>query len=217
MGVCAVDGIHDLGGMDGFGAVEVEPDEPVFHTEWERRAAGLTLSFFLTGLTNGGQFRHAIERMEPAHYLTSGYYEHWITAVATQLVEAGKVTAAELDTAAGGHFPLAEPERAAPADDLADDSSTPRFALGDKVRVRNFHPTGHTRCPRYIRGHAGQVVRLDGAASVPDFEAHTGGRRREQPTYSVAFDAAELWGEGGAEPGVTVHVDLWESYLEPLP
>ena len=82
------------------------------------------------------------------------------------------------------------------------------------MRVRNVHPIGHTRCPRYIRGKAGTVVRNDVIASVPDIEAHAGSHRRNEPTYSVAFDAAELWGADG-EPGVTIHVDLWDSYLEP--
>jgi nitrile hydratase beta subunit len=209
-----VDGIHDLGGMDGFGPVEVEVNEPVFHTHWERRAAGLTFATFVMGISNGGQFRHAIERMEPGHYLGSSYYEHWITAVATRLVEAGKVTPQELDAQAGAPIPRSLPERADPIDDPGADVDRPRFRPGDKVRVRNHHPVGHTRCPRYIRGRAGTVVRDDGIYSLPDVEAHAGGKRRNEPTYSVAFDATELWGPEG-EAAVTIHVDLWESYLEP--
>jgi nitrile hydratase len=204
-----VDGIHDLGGMERFGSVDVEPDEPVFHADWERRAFGVTVATFAMGVSNGGQFRHAIERMDPAHYLTSRYYEHWITGVATRLVETGAVTAAELDQRAGGAFPLSHPVTAPAADpEPGDGIGEPRFAVGDKVRVRQFSPTGHTRCPRYVRGHVGTVVRLDPAASLPDIEAHSiDGRSHPEPIYSVRFDAVAQ--------DAAVHVDLWDSYLEP--
>ena len=101
---------------------------------------------------------------------------------------------------------------APPVTGQGTDLGEPRFGIGDRVRVRDWHPPGHTRCPRYIRGKTGVVVRLDGSYSLPDVEAH-GGARRHEPTYSVRFDAAELWSD--AQPGVCVHVDLWESYLEP--
>jgi nitrile hydratase subunit beta len=166
------------------------------------------------GVVNGGQFRHSIERMDPAHYLGSSYYEHWATGVATRLLEVGKLTIDELEAKAGGRFPLSRPEQAATVEDPGPDVDAPRFGPGDAVRVRNVHPAGHTRCPRYIRGRRGTVIRNDKIASVPDVEAHTDGRRRKEPTYSVAFDAAELWGADG-ERGVTIHVDLWDSYLEP--
>jgi nitrile hydratase len=78
--------------------------------------------------------------------------------------------------------------------------------------VREWHTPGHTRCPRYIRGKEGVVVRLDGAYSVPDIEAHSTARRYEA-TYSVRFDAASLWRDG--QRGAWVHVDVWDSYLEP--
>ena len=81
--------------------------------------------------------------------------------------------------------------------------------MGDEVRVRDFHPLGHTRAPLYVRGNPGVVVRLDGVFSLPDVQVHCDQQRRE-PTYSVRFEASELWGA----PGDPVHVDLWESYLE---
>jgi nitrile hydratase len=99
-----------------------------------------------------------------------------------------------------------------PVVDAGPGVGTPRFAVGDRVRVREWHPPGHTRCPGYVRGKAGTVVRVDGLYSVPDIEAH-GTARRNEPTYSVRFDAAELWRDG--QRGVCVHVDLWDSYLEP--
>jgi nitrile hydratase len=205
-----VDGIHDLGGRQGFGPVVVEADEPAFHERWEALARGLTM--VVAGkVTNPStsKFRHAIERMDPGHYLTSSYYEHWLTAAATLAVEAGLVTRDELEERARGAFPLSGPERAEPVTDAPPGRS--RFAVGDRVRVRQWHPPGHTRCPGYIRGHAGVITRCDGAYSIPDVEAHSALRVNEA-TYSVRFDADELWKDG--QPGVSVNVDLWDSYLE---
>lgn len=206
-----VDGVHDVGGLDGFGPVEPERDEPVFHEDWERRVFRANAAVVMAGLANGGTFRHSIERMEPAHYLASPYYEHWLTGLATLLVEGGVVDAAELDRRAGGRFPRSRPNRGV-APEAGLDRAEPRYPVGAHVRVREWHPSGHTRAPRYAQGKLGVVVRHDGAFSVPDVEAHSDATRTE-PTYSVRFTARELWGEGGGT-GDVVHVDLWESYLD---
>jgi len=209
--VSLVDGIHDLGGMQGFGRVDHSTAEPAFHERWE--AAARALLIMVAGAVNasGGEFRHSIERMAPGHYLTSSYYEHWVTAAATLAVEHGLIGADELTARAGGSFPLSGPVIAPPVGEPGEDRREPGFAVGDRVRVRDWHPPGHTRCPRYVRGKAGTVVRYDGVYSVPDIEAHSSARRYE-PTYSVRFDAAELWDDGQVD--VSVNVDLWESYLE---
>ena len=209
--VLQVDGIHDLGGMQGFGAVVHSPAEPAFHDRWEAVARALLAVVAGAVGASGGEFRHSIERMEPGHYLTSGYYEHWLTAAATLAVEHGLVTQAELEARAGGRFPLSGPVLTPTVVDAGPDVGEPRLGVGDHVRVREWHPPGHTRCPRYVRGKAGTVVRVDGTHSVPDIEAH-GTARRCEPTYSVRFDAAELWRDG--QRGASVHVDLWDSYLE---
>ena len=214
-----MDGIHDLGGREGFGPVEAEVDEPVFHHEWERRAWGVTMATFVLGVSNGGQFRHSIERMDPVHYLTSRYFEHWATGVATRLVETGRVDVDELEARAGGAVPRSRPEvvEDGEAPPPASPGATP--TVGDRVRVRTWHPRGHTRCPQYVRGKVGTVVRLDPPASLPDLEAH-GDERRIEPQVCVRFDAADLWGSGGGgvgDPPDAVHVDLWVSYLEPEP
>jgi nitrile hydratase len=206
-----VDGIHDLGGKQGFGAVAHAPAEPVFRQRWEAVARALLEVVAGAVGASGGEFRHAIERMEPGHYLTSGYYEHWLTAAATLAVEHGLVTRSELEERSGGRFPLSGPALQSPIVDTGLDVGAPRFAVGDRVRVREWHPPGHTRCPGYVRGKGGTVVRVDGIYSVPDIEAH-GTARRHEPTYSVRFDAAELWRDG--QRGVWVHVDLWDRYLE---
>jgi len=205
-----VDGIHDLGGRQGFGPVAVEENEPVFHAPWERVARAVTYAA-IGNAPNASTslFRHAIERMEPAHYLSSPYYEHWLTAAATLAVEAGLVTRDELEERAGWPFPLSGPVGAGEVE--IPPAHVGRFGVGDRVRVRNLHSPGHTRCPGYVRGKVGIVTRVDGEWNIPDVEAHSPARVPEM-LYSVRFAAGELWGD--AQPGVTVNVDLWDSYLE---
>ena len=207
-----MDGIHDLGGIEGFGPITVADDEPVFHREWERRMWGVAMSTFMAGLSNGGQFRHSIERMDAVHYLTSAYYEHWFTGIATRAVEEGLIALGDLEARAGGAVPLSRPVHpdAVAHADLASRERTPDFRPGDEVRVVDLHTRGHTRCPRYVRGRRGNVVRVDRAASVPDLEAHSD-RRESEPIYCVRFSASELW---GANDNAAVHVDLWARYLE---
>jgi nitrile hydratase subunit beta len=209
--VLLVDGIHDLGGMQGFGPVAHSPAEPAFPDRWQALARALMAVVVGAVEASGGEFRHSIERMEPGRYLTSSYYEHWLTAAAALAVEYGLVTRSDLEARAGGRFLLSGPVLALPVVDAGPDVDEARFGVGDRVRVREWHPPGHTRCPGYVRGKAGVVVRVDGTYSLPDIEAHGAARRRE-PTYSVRFDAADLWRDG--QWGVWVHVDLWDSYLE---
>src|SRR5439155_20028668 len=173
---CPMDGIHDLGGLEGFGPVEVEIDEPVFHEDWERRAFRLNLAKLAALRPTGGAWRHAIERMDPAHYLGSSYYEHWLTGASTLIVEAGLLSVAELERRAGGAFPLSRQDRGERHPTGEADRTEPRFAVGGMVRVREWHPPGHTRAPRYVQGKRGVVVRIDGAFNFPDFEAHGGTR-----------------------------------------
>jgi nitrile hydratase len=154
-----VDGVHDLGGLDGFGQVLHEASEPMFHDAWERRTFRVvigTLGFFSPN--GGGKFRHSIERMEPAHYLSSSYFEHWLTAVSTLTVEAGLAKPDELERRAGGHFPLSQPDRGVLPRDLTP-CTEPRYSVGDEVRVREWHPPGHTRAPRYVQGKCGTIAR----------------------------------------------------------
>lgn len=203
-----MDGIHDLGGMDGFGPVVVERDEPVFHAPWEARVFGLL--FGVTMHTGAHLYRHAVERMDPAHYLSAPYYERMLTGILTLAVERGMVTAADLEAHAGGPVPLSRPVA---ADLVLPPDSAERFAVGDAVVVRRFRPRGHTRCPHWVRGRRGVVVRVDPAFEVPDVAAHARPAPSE-PTYAVAFTARELWGDD-APADETIHVDLWARWLEP--
>ncbi len=105
-----MDGIHDLGGFQGFGSVDVEVDEPLFHSEQERRIFRLAMGAMLSGHLEG-KLRHAVERIDPEAYLACSYYERWLTGVATVLVEAGVLDRSELDGRLGRPFALARPTR----------------------------------------------------------------------------------------------------------
>jgi nitrile hydratase beta subunit len=221
-----MNGGHDLGGMDGFGPINAEPEgvEPVFHANWEKRVFGLVRTTGALGLWNGDMSRHARERQHPVDYLRHSYYENWLAGLQKLLVEKGLVTAAELASEqAGGPASadirgrLFKAKDVAPA--LSQGSSAaapalapPRFQAGDRVRAINRHPAGHTREPRYVRGRAGVIHEHHGAHILPDLSAE--GVRVGRHLYSVCFTAAELWGESGNRNSV-VYVDLWEDYLEP--
>jgi nitrile hydratase beta subunit len=205
-----MDGPHDLGGRTNFGEVFIEPNEPVFHARWEV-AAFVLMGAVCSALRNVtlSYIRHAVERMDPAHYLSSPYYELWLTATATMAVEAGLVSREELETRAGGRFPLSRPARADRLDGVGTGAA--RFAVGDRVRVRERHSLGHTRCPDYLRSHVGVILRRHGFFSLPDIEAHST-RRVNEAVYTVRFDGGEVWQDG--QKGIGLNADLWDSYLE---
>jgi nitrile hydratase len=206
-----MDGIYDLGGVSGFGPVEVERDEPVFHEPWEAIGYGLGgLGMDVLRCFNMDEIRHAIERIEPRRYLGSSYYDRIVIGVATLFVEKGVLTREDLEARAGGRFPLARPVAARAAEVVLP--APARFAVGDAVVVRDLHRAGHTRAPRYVRGKRGVVVHVAPPFSLPDVAAH-GLPSRDEPTYHVRFEARELWGDA-AEANAAVVVDLWESYLE---
>jgi nitrile hydratase len=208
-----VDGVHDLGGLDGFGPVEHTDAEPLFEQEWQRRAFGLMIGWLDAQSVPGGRFRHSIERMAPEHYLSAPYYERWLTGLTTMVVESGFTTPDELERRAEGRFPLSRPDRGVLPEDLSPHSE-PRYAVGDEVRVRAWHPPGHTRAPRYAQGKRGTIARFDGAHAIDDIAAHGGGSVAD-PQYSVRFTSRELWGEAGTDVDV-IHIDLFERYLEDL-
>ena len=224
-----MDGVHDLGGMQGFGPVEREQNEPTFHAAWEAVVLAMQHAGRLGLLYNIDEFRHGIERMAPAHYLRATYYEKWLEGMTRVLLEKGVVGAEELtarqaffeqklDAPATAAFPGPRPARGAsrPAslmDFIRETGATPRFGPGDAVLTCAMHPHGHTRLPRYARGKRGVVHCCHGIHVFPDTNAHGEGEQ-PQPLYSVRFDARELWGES-AEPNQAVHIDLWESYLLP--
>lgn len=207
-----MDGVHDLGGREGYGPVDLA-DDAVFIADWEKRSFALAFAAAVMGVnTSTSQHRHSIERMDAVHYLTTRYYEHWATGLITRMVETGKIDVADAETRAGGRILLSRPEVAV-AGETPDPPST-AFAVGDRVRVRLWHPRGHSRCPQYVKGKVGTVVRIDPATQVPDLEAHVRTAVRTEPVCSVRFDAADVWGNDDGAARSAVHVDLWSCYLE---
>jgi nitrile hydratase subunit beta len=217
-----MNGVHDMGGMDGFGRVEPEVNEPVFHEKWEGRVLAMNRSMGYTGTWNGDISRYAKEVIPPDVYLGSSYYKRWAIGLEWMLVDNGLVGADEL--AAGHALRTGEPlKRKLTTDQLETalargsyerPAKTPAaFRIGDRVRMRNIHPKGHTRLPRYVRGHAGAIERVHGCHVFPD--THASPSREEDPQwlYTVSFDGRELWGES-ADPTLKVSVDAWEPYLE---
>jgi nitrile hydratase beta subunit len=208
-----MNGIHDLGGMDGFGNVVREEHEPVFHARWEARMFAIATALLGARLANVDEFRHAIERIPPADYLASSYYERWMRAIETLLIEKGALSRQAL--ASSGALADNAEETVAPAKVAPVKSSARRlkakYRAGDLVRARNLNPAGHTRLPRYVRGRAGVIRRDLGVYVLPDTNAHQAGEN-PQHVYSVAFDAHELWGKHAHE---RIYIDLWEDYLEP--
>ena len=202
-----MDGMHDLGGKQGFGKVRYTLNATPFHAAWEVRVNSLYAHAVRRGLFNMDEYRHAIERMEPRHYLAASYYERSLTSLATLCVEKGLVMREELERRAHGSFPLAAPS----APGRPNDPNPQRFKPGDRVRVKADHVPGHTRMPGYIRGKTGVVVSESPAYPYPDAHAH-GVDAQDEPTYDVRFRSEELWPHS-ADPAL-VHVGVFQSYLE---
>jgi nitrile hydratase subunit beta len=202
-----MDGIHDTGGRQGFGPVRYTREATGLHERWEVRVNALNGLAVKVGLYNMDEYRHAIERMDPRHYLAASYYERTLTSLATLCVEKGVVTRAELERLAGGAFPLACPSAAG----RANAADRERFQPGDRVRVKTDFVPGHVRMPAYIRGKAGVVVAESPAYPFPDAHAH-GVAAADEPTYDVRFRTVDLWGSS-ADPAL-VHVGVFQSYLE---
>jgi len=204
-----MDGVHDLGGKQGFGPVRGEA-KAVFKAAWEPRANALYSLGVRLGLINMDEYRHAIERMDPRHYLSASYYERSLTGFATLCVEKGVVTLEELQELAGGAFPLSLPSAEGRHNAMPRDS----FTIGDKVRVKNEFISGHVRMPGYIRGKTGVVVGVSPDYPFPDAAAHNL-QAQHEPTYDVQFCSEDLWPQ--ASDRALVHVGVFESYLEKAP
>jgi nitrile hydratase subunit beta len=218
-----VNGVHDMGGMQGMGRIEHEQNEPVFHAPWEGRAFAMNLAAAAWRKWSLDAFRYQIELLPPVEYLRMSYYEKWFTAVTECLVQSGLVTRAEIESGipTQGSVKLTPPLTADKVPSMLrtgalasrDVVVAPRFRAGQRVRTRNINPTGHTRLPRYAREKRGTVERDHGVYVFPDTTAHSLDEK-PQRVYSVRFTARELWGEQ-ASPRDAVYIDLWDDYLEP--
>jgi nitrile hydratase beta subunit len=217
-----MNGVHDMGGMDGFGKVEVEPNEPMFHTAWEARVLAMVRAMGAAGAFNIDTSRFYREALPPDVYLSSSYYKKWLLGLEDLLVDKGFITADEVKAGRA----LAPPKplkrgklthgnvaatmvrgkfgRPAPA--------PAKFKAGDRVRAKNIHPVTHTRLPRYVRGHIGIIERDHGCHVFPDSAAIEAGEN-PQWLYTVVFDGSDLWGEG-SDPTVKVSIEAFEPYLE---
>jgi nitrile hydratase beta subunit len=218
-----MNGVHDMGGMDGFGKVEAEPNEPMFHTAWEGRVLAMVRAMGAAGAFNIDTSRFYRESLPPEVYLTSSYYKKWFLGFEDMLVAKGYIAPEEV--AAGhaleparplkhGKFTVDQVERVMVRGKFGRPSTVPaQFKPGDRVRAKNIHPTTHTRLPRYVRGHVGVVESNLGCSVYPDTAAIEAGEN-PQWLYTVVFDGAELWGPGG-DPTIKISVDAFEPYLEP--
>ena len=216
-----MNGVHDMGGMHGMGPVDPEPNEPVFHEDWEGRVFALRLrtSRLMRG-RDMGSHRYELERIPAAAYLRMSYYERWFSVLVDRLFRGDLVTAAELEAGAADPNQPPPPRLPASAGDQVsaarlDVDVTSRFRPDDWVRARNVHPQGHTRLPRYTRGKRGRVTRDHGVFALQDTGVD-GLRLGDFPqhVYTVRFSARDLWGNH-ASAHDSVCVDLWEDYLEP--
>jgi nitrile hydratase len=217
-----MDGVHDMGGMDGFGKVQPESKEPVFHHRWEGRVLAMSRAIGVFRAWTIDTSRYAVELLSPSVYLTGSYYEKWFLRNVRLLIERGLIDADEV--AAGralrpakgmkrGRFTLADVEAVTRRGSYGRPAPAPaRFKVGDCVRAKNIHPTTHTRLPRYARGHVGVVERLHGSHVFPD-SVVVGKGEDPQWLYTVRFDAQELWG-ADADPKLKVSIEAFEPYLE---
>jgi nitrile hydratase len=221
-----MNGPHDMGGMHGFGPVLTEENTRHARARWELRMHALMRAARSHQIYNIDEFRHAIERMPPAEYLGSSYYERWLSAIERLLIEKAVLDEREvrdrlalLQERPDATFAPLQPPKTGPGAGQSGVPTTPpvqtepRFRPGDAVRARNQHPVGHTRLPRYVRGKRGTIHRLHGVHVFPDTHAHGQGEQAH-PLYSVRFEADELW-SASADGRGAVYVDLWEAYLEP--
>ena len=218
-----MNGVHDMGAMDGFGQVQAEANEPVFHAPWEGRVMALMRAMGAAGAWNLDMFRDAREHQPPTFYLASSYYKSWAKSIEMLMLSRGIATPEEI---AAGHAldPAMKPKSSAlKAEDTRDAlkrgsyerpaASAPRFKVGDRIRARNMHPATHTRLPRYARGRQGIVERVRGCHVFPDSSARGAGDD-PQWLYTVVFDGRELWGDD-ADPALKVSIEAFEPYLQP--
>ena len=217
-----MNGVHDMGGMDGFGKVEPEPNEPTFHQKWEGRVMAMVRAMGAAGAYNIDTSRFYRESLPPHVYLSSSYYRKWFLGLRDNLIAKGFVTEPEL--AAGhasapakplknGKFSLDKVERIMVRGRFERQAAAPaKFKVGDRVRAKNMHPATHTRLPRYVRGHVGVIERDHGCHVFPDTAAMERGEH-PQWLYTVAFDGTELWG-ADTDPTLKISIDAFEPYLE---
>lgn len=214
--------IHDMGGMQGFGPIEAEPNEPPFHERWEGRVFAMQRAMGFTGLWTIDGGRASLESLPPLDYLGSSYYRRWFLGLENRLLRYGLVDADEIAAGrslrAGANLPrkltAADVEKTMVRGEFARPTNQrARFKEGDRVRTKNINPVTHTRLPRYARAKIGMIEAIRGCHVFPDTAA-LGQGEHPQWLYTVVFPARELWGED-ADPRVKVSIEAFEPYLDP--
>jgi nitrile hydratase subunit beta len=215
-----MDGIHDLGGRQGFGPIDVHEQERAFHAEWEGRVWAIRRS--TQGDWSIDWWRHVRELIEPTDYLMGRYFDSWAQTHLAALVECGLLTLEEATTGKATLPKHPSPPKFTVSDIIKKEAEeavrfdrrineAPRFKRGQSVRTKKLMGSAHTRLPLYARGRTGAIHAHHGAHIFPDLSAK--GIEEAQHLYSVRFEAPELWpeAEGGQDK---IFLDLWESYLE---
>lgn len=217
-----MDGIHDLGGREGFGPVEVSSHYEGFHAPWEARMFGIVRTMGRPQDWNLDWFRHCRELIDPVDYLSRPYYDQWLQSYAAMLINSGLASAEEI-ASGKSQAPLAHPVSPPMQPDEVDaqlnrsqrfDGQAPtpaRFKPGDAVHTIAHGTSSHTRLPAYARGADGVVTHYRGDHVYPDTNALND--KQYMALYTVSFKAGALWGDA-ENPEDEVHLDLWEAYLE---
>jgi nitrile hydratase beta subunit len=214
-----MEGTHDLGGKQGFGPIPVKTGDAPFKYDWEWRMWGIARAGVAHGITIDW-FRHGLERMVPADYLTYRYFQKWCANYIMLLVDGGAVT---IDEVLKGHVDTpSDPAEAKTLDDILAanagagfsfemETTTPSpYSVGDTVTTKSRMAADHTRLPAYARNANGTVITHHGTHPLPDKGAL--GLHEGEHLYTVSFRATELWGPD-ANPNDTVTLELWESYF----
>jgi nitrile hydratase len=219
-----MNGVHDMGGMDGFGKVEAEANEPTFHETWEGRVMAMVRAIAANGGLNIDAQRFARETLPPTVYLTSSYYQKWFLALERMMIERGMIGADEIEQGHSlrqspplkrGTFSVKDVERVRTRSSFyREPQASPGFVVGERVRTKNINPVTHTRLPRYARGRTGVIERINGCHVFPDTNAQGQGEN-PQWLYTVVFSGRELWGDE-ADPTLKVSIEAFEPYLEHL-
>ena len=202
-----MDGFHDLGGRQGFGKVVSEDKTEPFHDEWEVRISAISRKLVAQHIYNMDEFRYAIERMDPRHYIGASYFERTLTAVATICIEKGLISHEELNAAAGECVPISHAKKSG----RISTENLDELKIGDRVTVKTEFVPGHVRMPAYIRGKTGVIVGLSPEYPFPDAAAHELSSARQR-TFDVCFRSADLWPDGADD--AEVHVGLYHAYLK---
>jgi len=239
-----MDSVHDMGGFDNMGEIDTSPENSKsfdLDTTWEELVFPLLPILYGQKEFNFNTNRYTIEKvMDPVYFLEAPYYEHWLAGIETMLAENGTIDTKEYQARIDEIKESDDPDSFIPEynnPEITDaaitvieegtaerwrqetDPEDTQFDVGDEVTVKNIHPTGHTRCPRYVREKTGEIIEIMGTQTLPDKRAHVDGFGKytePEPVYHVRFDSEEVWGDEyeHAEGNETIIISLYESYLK---